>query len=68
MTRFGPIMEPITFPTPSRYAMCYAENAGSITKVDILVMNEYIQVSLLIYDLSNNKILLTPIPTPINLL
>ncbi len=28
MTRFGPSIEPITFPTPSRYAICYAIDAG----------------------------------------
>ena len=28
MMRFGPSIEPITFPTPSRYAMCYATDAG----------------------------------------
>ncbi len=28
MTRFGPSIEPITFPTPSRYATCYATDAG----------------------------------------
>ncbi len=29
MTRFGPSIEPITFPTLSRYAMCYATDAGN---------------------------------------
>ncbi len=28
MTRFGPSIEPITFPTPSRYATCYVTDAG----------------------------------------
>ncbi len=28
MMRFGPSIEHITFPTPSRYATCYATDAG----------------------------------------
>ena len=28
MTQFGPNIEPITFPTPSRYATCYVTDAG----------------------------------------
>ena len=28
MTQFGPSIEPITFPTPSGYTMCYATDAG----------------------------------------
>ncbi len=27
--RFGPGIKPITFPTPSRWAKCYATDAGS---------------------------------------
>ena len=32
MTQFGPSIEPITFPTPSRYATCNATDAGQPLK------------------------------------
>ncbi len=32
MTRFGPSIEPITFPTPSRCATCYATDAAGTTQ------------------------------------
>ncbi len=31
MTRFEPIIEPITYPTPSRCVTCYATDAGWYT-------------------------------------